>query len=128
MMVSLSVDKRALPIYGELLAKIGSSNLAEQKAVLSPVLTLLKEYKIVVLGNREFCSVKLGNWLQQQVCFCLRLKRNEYVQLEDGISLELNPLALVPGSCLYLNGISVTKQKGFGPFNLAAKWKCKYRG
>lgn len=129
MMVSLIVDKRAIPIYGELLAKIGSSNLAEQKAVLSPVLTLFKEYKIVVLGDREFCSVKLGNWLQQQqVCFCLRLKRNEYVQLEDGIWLELNALGLVPGSCLYLNGISVTKQKGFCPFNLAAKWKRKYRG
>ncbi len=129
MMVSLIVDKRAIPIYGELLTKIGSSNLAEQKAVLSPVFNLLKEYKIVVLGDREFCSVKLGNWLQQQqVCFCLRLKRNEYVQLEDEIWLELNALGLVPGSCLYLNGISVTKQKGFGPFNLAAKWKRKYRG
>lgn len=103
MMVSLIVDKRAIPIYGELLTKIGSSNLAEQKAVLSPVFNLLKEYKIVVLGDREFCSVKLGNWLQQQqVCFCLRLKRNEYVQLEDEIWLELNALGLVPGSCLYL--------------------------
>ena len=50
------------------------------------------------------------------------------MQLEDEISLELNALGLIPGSCLYLNGVSVTKQKGFGPFNLAAKWKRKYRG
>jgi hypothetical protein len=29
---------------------------------------------------------------------------------------------------LYLNGVSVTKQKGFGKFNVACKWKRKYWG
>ncbi len=93
------------------------------------MLSLLKGYKIVVLGDREFCSVRLGNWLlQEQVYFCLRLKHNEYVQLEDDIWLELSALGLAPGSSLYFNDVSVTKQKGFGPFNLAAKWKRKYQG
>ncbi len=36
LMVSLIVDKRALPIYGELLAKLGSSNLAEQSYSTQP--------------------------------------------------------------------------------------------
>lgn len=29
---------------------------------------------------------------------------------------------------LYLNGVSVTKQKGFAKFNVAGKWKGKYWG
>jgi len=33
-----------------------------------------------------------------------------------------------PGMQLYLDGVSVTKQKGFGKFNVACKWKRKYSG
>ncbi|HBR00551.1 MAG TPA: hypothetical protein DD761_18895 [Cyanobacteria bacterium UBA11691] len=46
-----------------MLSKKGSSSLEEQQRVLSPVLEGLKEYKIVVIGDREFQSVKLGEWL-----------------------------------------------------------------
>lgn len=91
-------------------------------------MSLLKSYRIVVLGDREFCSVTLANWLRQEgVCFCLRLKKNEYVEREQGIFLELKALGLAPGNSLYLAGIKVTKQKGCNAFNLAAKWKGKYR-
>ena len=37
-------------------------------------------------------------------------------------------LGLAPGTSLYLEGINVTKQKGFDKFNVAAKWKRLYRG
>ena len=50
-----------IPLYFELLSKKGNSNLAQQKAVLEPAIKLLKDLKIVVLGDREFCSVDLGN-------------------------------------------------------------------
>lgn len=84
LLISLIWDKRAIPIYFELLNKLGSTNLDEQLAVLNKVLPLVKNYKTVVLGDREFCSVKLANWLlQSQVYFCLRLKQNEYIQLEN---------------------------------------------
>lgn len=75
LMISLIVNKRAIPIYGQLLEKAGSSNLVEQQRVISPVLELLKDYRVMVLGDREFCSVKLGNWLREQrTNYCLRLK------------------------------------------------------
>jgi len=64
----------------------------------------------VLLGDREFCSVKLGSWAEQRAYFCLRLKKNEFVQLEGEIWL-LEQLGLVPGMQLYLDGVSVTKQK-----------------
>ena len=48
-------------------------------------LKLLKDYQIIVLGEREFCGVELGRWLsqEQQVYLSLRLKKNEYVELEE---------------------------------------------
>lgn len=129
LMVSWIKEKRAIPIYCQLLPKLGSSNFEEQKTIISKVLPVLKDYKVVVLGDREFCSVHLGNWLRQQrKYFCLRLKHNEFVQTEGQIWLQLSELGLAPGTSLYLEGVNVTKQKGFDNFNVAAKWKRKYQG
>jgi len=47
-----------------LLPKLGNSNLSEQTIALQQVLPLFKEYKVIVLGYREFCSVDLGSWLK----------------------------------------------------------------
>ncbi len=129
LMISLIWDRRAYPLYWQLLPKKGNSNFQEQTEALLKVLPLLKEYKTVVLSDREFCSVKLGNWLiQKQTYFCVRLKQNEFVQQENEIWLQLKALGLMPGTALYLNGVSVTKQRGFTKFNVASKWKRKYWG
>ena len=123
LMISLIWDKRAFPIYWELLPNQGDSNFEKQTATVSRVLPLFKEHKVVVLGGREFCSVKLGNWLREKhVYFCLRLKHNEFVQLEGEIWLQLSDLGLSPGMTFYLNGVRVTKQKGFAKFNIGCKW------
>ena len=66
LMVSWIYEKRAIPIYWEILDKKGSSNLEEQPRVLEKILTVLSGHKIVVLGDREFCSISLGKWLQEQ--------------------------------------------------------------
>ena len=59
-MVSLIWQRRAIPLYWSLLPKLGNSNLEEQTLALQQVLPLFKEYKIIVLGEREFCSVDAG--------------------------------------------------------------------
>lgn len=129
LMVSIVYDQRAIPVYFTLLPKKGNSNLAQQQQVLSPSLKLLKDYKLIVLGDREFCGVELAKWLseEQQVYLSLRLKKNEYVELEEQIWFQLRDLGLSPGMSLYYQGVRVTKTKGFTGFNLAAKWKRKYR-
>jgi len=77
LMVSIVYDKRAIPIYWQILKKKGSSNLQEQQQVMEKVFQVLSDYKIVVLGDREFCSVSLGKWLEEQgVYFCLRQKQS----------------------------------------------------
>lgn len=129
LMVSLVYKRRAIPIYFVILPKKGNSNLSQQKQVLEPALQLLKDYKIIVLGDREFCGVDLAKWLsqEQQAYLSLRLKKNEYVELEEQIWFQLRDLGLVPGMSLYYQGIKVTKTKGFAGLNLAAKWCKKYR-
>lgn len=129
LMVSLIWDKRAIPLYWVFLPKLGSSSLLEQQITLLPVFRILKGYKIVVLGDREFCSVELGNWLREQcVYLCLRLKRNEFIQVEGEMWVQLQNLGLVPGVSLYFQGVKVRKTKGFAGFNVACKWKKKYQG
>lgn len=129
LMVSLIWDKRAFPLYFTLLPKLGSSNLKEQQSILSKVIPILKNYKICVLGDREFCSVKLANHLQGLgIDFCLRLKKNELVEYKKNSWIKLNDLGLVPGVSLFIKGIKVTKTRGFLSFNVAAKWKRKLNG
>ena len=128
-MVSVIWDKRAFPIYFTLLPKLGSSNLKEQQSILSKVVPIFKEYKICVLGDREFCSIKLAKYLNQLgVGFCLRLKKNEFVEYRKDIWIELNDLGLVPGVSFFLKGVKVTKTRGFLEFNVAGKWKRKIKG
>ena len=128
-MVSVIWYKRAFPIYFTLLPKLGSSNIMEQQSILSKVIPIFNNYKICILGDREFCSVKLANYVQELgVYFCLRLKKNEFVEYKEGIWVELNNLGLVPGTCFFLKGVKVTKTRGFVNFNVAGKWKRKIEG
>lgn len=127
-MISMIYDKRAMTIYFELLPKLVSSNLVEQQGVLEQVLLLFKEYKVVVLGEREFCSVKLANWLKEKdVEFCIRLKKNENIEFEDGIWSELSSLGLKPGVSIFVGDVKVTKTQQISGFNVAAKWRKKVR-
>jgi hypothetical protein len=129
LVVSLIWQKRALPIYWQLLPKLGSSNLAEQQNLLSQVIPIFANYKVCVLGDREFCSVWLAKYLQESgVYFCLRLKKSEFVEKQKDIWIELNALGLVPGIAFFLQGVKVTKTQGFMSFNVAAKWQRKILG
>jgi len=60
-MVSLILEKRSIPLYWGLLDKRGSSNIDEQKALLTPVLEWLSDYEVIVLGDREYgaCQARI---------------------------------------------------------------------
>jgi hypothetical protein len=129
LMVSVIYNHRAWPLYWQFLDKKGSSNLAEQQAVLGKSLARLSEYVVVVLGDREFCSPKLGKWLGEEgAYFCLRQKCDTKIQQRNEIYQEPKDLGITPGMSLFLNDQKVTKQPGFGGFNIACKWKRNYRG
>ena len=69
----------------------------------------------MVLGDREFCAVDLAQWLrsQPQMYFCLRLKRNEYIEIAPDPWWQLQELGIKPGMSIYLEGVKLTKSKGF---------------
>lgn len=127
--ISLIEERRAIPVYWLLLSKQGCSNLREQQALIRPVLELLKGYLILVLGDREFHSVKLANWLQsKRINFVLRQKQSTYIRQGKQPYQRLNSMGLVPGVKFFLPEVLATKQKGFGKFNLAGYYPRKYRG
>jgi hypothetical protein len=128
-MVRIIYDDRAIPLYWELLPKLGSSNLTEQKKVFSKVLPLLTSHKTVVLGDREFCSAELADWLRQKnLYFCLRLKKSEYIQAKSQFWYRLSDIRLTPGCSIFLQGINVTKTHQINKLNLVGKWKRKVYG
>jgi Transposase DDE domain len=129
LMVSAIVQKRAFPIFWTLLDKHGASNLAEQQQVLRPVIRLLKRYKLVIVGDREFHSIELAQWLHRlRVGFVIRQKCNTTFREKRQPFQSLDTIPVKPGIHLFYQKISLTKKKGFSHFNLAAYWKRKYRG
>ena len=128
LMVSMIWRKRAIPIYWKMLDKQGNSTLENQQSVLTPVFTALSDYNLVVLGDREFCSVTLANWLREQkVGFCLRLKKNVCIKTEEELWTELKMLGLEPGNSFFNQEVAIRKTAPIEGFNLAGKWLGKYR-
>ncbi|MEL7223570.1 MAG: IS4 family transposase [Cyanobacteria bacterium J06576_12] len=120
---------RAIPLYWERLKTLGNSHHTKQIAFLAKALPVLAEQTVVVLGDREFCSVELARWLGREGhYFCLRQKKSTYVLIEDTLWLKLAQMGLTPGTKCFYNEVTVTKSKGFGPLRIVGKWKRVYRG
>ncbi|MEG4807989.1 IS4 family transposase [Microcoleus sp. F8-D1] len=127
--ISLIYKRRALPLYWQILPKKGCSNIPEQKKLINPVLSLLRKYKFVIIGEREFVSVKLGKWLcTKNVKFVLRIQKGRYIERDGEEYQRLSQLGLLPGTNFYFRDVKVTKQKGFGTFDIAGYWKRRYQG
>jgi len=54
LMISLIWNRRALPIYWELLPKQGNSNFESQTAAITKIIRLFKDYKVVLLETENF--------------------------------------------------------------------------
>ena len=127
-MVTLVWGTHALPLYWELLEHVGNSDLRTQKRVLAIALKLLKNSPMLVIGDREFHSPKLAEWLDQQgVYFALRQKKDFHFQQYSGDEYQvLKDQGFKPGMSQFYVGIRGNKGDGLGPFNLAVYWKRQY--
>ncbi len=125
-MVSVGWGKRSLPVSWTLLNKKGASNLSEQKELLNPVFALLKEYKIIVIGDREFHSAKLGEWLKKKkVYFILRQRKNTNIREKNGKYYPLEERLIIPGRKMILMGVEVTLESP-SDYNLVIYCQRKY--
>ncbi|MEP0886424.1 IS4 family transposase [Trichocoleus sp. ST-U3] len=129
LMASAIYQKRALPIFWILLDKKGASELREQQIVLRPVIKLLKAQKLVIIGDREFHSIELAQWLhRQKVKFVFRQKKDTTFRQNRQKFKPLSQVEISPGMTQFLTNVTLTQKKGFGRFNLAIYWKRKYKG
>ena len=126
-MASVIWKKRALPIYWLLLSKKGSSNFSEQVATIRPVLRLLKQYKLVVIGDREYRSTAFAIWLnKQKIFFILRLNKNTKIKLRSQKYQSLESLDIKPGDKVLYPKVLVTEEKRKERFNVVVYWQRKY--
>ena len=129
LMVSAIYQKRAFPIFWTLLDKKGACNLSEQQQILRPVIRLLQKYKLVIIGDREFHSIELAQWLHRQgVRFVLRQKATSTFREKRQPFQPLSNIPIQPGIHLFYSHVSFTQKKGFNRFNLVTSWKRKYKG
>jgi hypothetical protein len=85
--------------------------------------------QLVIVGDREFHSIELAQWLHRQhLNFVLRQKCTTTFREKRQPFQALDTIPINPGIYLFYEKISFTQKKGFSRFNLAAAWKRKYRG
>jgi hypothetical protein len=85
------------------------------------------------LATESYKRVKLAYWLKQKgkkqkVFFAFRQKQGTNQKKDHEDYQSFSNLGLAPGMKMFLTDVSVTKEKGFGHFNIGAYWKRKYKG
>ncbi len=82
---------------------------------------------MVILGDREFHGLELSYWLKQKnkkakksIYFAFREKDNIDLKRSRNNQERLKDLKLIPGVKVLYRNAQITKQKGFGKFNLLA--------
>ena len=129
LVVSWIVQGRAIPINWQLLDKLGSSNLDDQRAVIHPITCLLPGYSFILLGDREFCSKHLATWLLEIGWgYCLRLRKSTYVRLKNDELVPLQQLASRPGVSIFLQGVNISTTAHKFPFNVAIHYPKEHHG
>ena len=127
-MASVIWKKRALPVYWLLLSKKGSSNFYEQVATIRPVLKLLKDYRLVIIGDREYRSTAFALWLtKKKVYFILRLNKNTKIKPRYEKYQSLDSLDIKPGDKVLHSKVLVTEEKRQDRFDVVVYWKRKYK-
>ncbi|NEO79852.1 transposase [Moorena sp. SIO4G3] len=110
-MLSLVWGNHAIPVYWELIGKKGNSSFGKQKKVIAPVLRLLRPDPVVLLGDREFQSVKLAKWLNNWgIDFALRQKKGTCLSDDDQVYMALKNLGIKPGMLRFYQDINYTKK------------------
>ena len=113
--------------FGDFTIKKRASNLREQQIVLRPVIKLFKADKIVIVGDREFPSVDLAQWIDSQgVKFVLRQKKDRNFRLRRRKFNSCSSVQSAPGQGELFSEIN-TQKKWLGRFKLAVYWGRKYK-
>jgi len=96
-------------------------------ATIRPVLRLLKQYKLVVIGDREYRSTAFAIWLnKQKIFFILRLNKNTKIKPSSPKYQSLESLDIKPGDKVLYPKVLVTEEKRKERFNVVVYCQRKY--
>jgi hypothetical protein len=134
LMVSVTVQGRATPLFWVVWNRAGNSSFEDWKTVLTPVLLELHQQDwlhgipLRVVADREFASPRLAEWLKTtyQVDSVLRLKRSEYLCDQTQTIQLAELLQYFPrGATQSYRQITVTKASAF-LLNVTITWGLEY--
>ena len=134
LMVSVTLQGRAIPLFWTVWNQAGNSSFEQWQAILSPVITALRSRSwcqgipLVVVADREFASPRMAEWLKttSQVDSVLRLKRSEYL-CDQQQTIQLRELLeyFPRRTTRCYRHITVTKASRF-PLNVTITWGDAY--
>jgi hypothetical protein len=129
---SAAMYGRAIPLHWKCANRKGNTSFATWQEVLLPLLEAftrfddLREYRIIVVADREFASPRLIHWLWDTfgVFAVLRCKRSQYIQEEDAPSEQLSAVLgrIKRGETLFLPSVLLTKT-ATAPVALCLTWR-----
>lgn len=130
LMVSVSFEGRAMPLFWVVWDRGGSSSYAQWTTVLAPVIAEFQKHAwcaqipIIVVADREFASPRLAQWLTTtyHVDSVLRLKRSTYLCDQDQSVQLATLLQHFPQTCTrHYRQITLTKANDF-LVNVTISW------
>ena len=96
-------------------------------ATIRPILKLLKDYKLVVIGDREYRSTAFALWLtKKKIYFILRLNKSTKIRPRYKKYQSLDSNEIKPGDKVLYPKVLVTEEKRKERFNVVVYWKRKY--
>lgn len=130
LVVGLATRRRVVPLVWQRLDHVGSSDLAQQQAIIAEALELLPATRRVTLhADSEFRSQELFAWLVAQGCEAfLGLRGTLGVATSpEGPVLALQERVRADEGIVYFNEVRVGAER-VGPVNLYAWWSKNDRG
>lgn len=94
LMLSVAYKGISVPLMWSMLDKRGNSNYAERIALVERFVRIFGKNKIIhVLADREFVGHRWLQWLeQQQIGFCIRIKKNSKIPNSQGTLVQTHVL------------------------------------
>lgn len=125
LMIAIAYRRRSIPLIWEVRRRKGVHDAEMVCALLEALRPWLPDdTQIVLIGDGEFHSVDIMTYATALGWhYRLRLHSDTQIQLPDGRWVALQDVGLVEGQRRYLQGVTITKNKCYGPVNLALCWQ-----
>lgn len=122
--ISVGFGGRALPLGWVLVPHEGNSDLALQQKILNWLKEILPEKaRAVIVADREFHSIHLAQWIEQELNleYALRIKAGTYIEF-DAQAMKTSEIA-ARGESFQLREVKITKDSGLEyRTNLTVHW------